>query len=186
MPGFDQVVDSLAQDDKQRVDFFKACLWKLGLQVNQEQNAVPSLSRLHLSSISPACTSELLASLEDIISTEEGHQIIKDDNDTFIIEKASAWSWDGVADTLPRTEDVNADEEALSEDRILDYRTIKKQIVVHDKDLPQTRATPYFNHQAYFANLKQYQSASRRVGNDFGKHILYGEVVTSTNTLLEK
>ena len=127
-----------------------------------------------------------MASLEDIISTEDGHQIIRDDNDTFFIEQASAWSWDGVADTLPRTEDVDADEEAPSEDRILDYRTITKQIVVHDENVPQTRATPSFNHQAYFSNLKQYQSTSRRVQIDFGKHILYGEVVTSTNTLLEK
>ena len=186
VPGFDKVVDALAQDDNQRIDFFKACLWKLGLRVNEEQNAVPSLSRLHLSSVQPEATFELLAALEDIVDNEDGHRIIKDDHDTFCIEQASAWSWDDVADALPRTEDGNADEKAESEDRILDYRTIIKQIVVHDKELPQTRATPYFNHQAYFSNLKHYQSTVRRVRDDFGKHILYGEVVTSTNTLLEK
>lgn len=186
VPGFDKVVDALAQDDKQRIDFFKACLWKLGLQINEEQNAVPSLSRLHISSIQPEATSEVLAALEDIIDDDDGHRIIKDDNDTFHIEQASAWSWDDVADTLPQREDGDADEKGASEDRILDYSAITKQIVFHDKELPQTRATPYFNHQAYFSNLKHYQSTTPRVRDDFGKHILYGEVVTSTNTLLEK
>lgn len=186
VPGFNEVVDALAQDDKQRIDFFKACLRKLGLQVNEEQNTVPSLSRLHLSSVQPEATSELLSALDDIIDNEDGHRIIKDENDTFRIEQASAWSWDDVANTLPRGEDSNADAKAAPEDRILDYSTITKQIVVHDKELPQTRATPYFNHQAYFSNLKHYQSTTRRVRDDFGKSLLYGEVVTSTNTLLEK
>lgn len=89
-------------------------------------------------------------------------------------------------EALPEITDGNADEKAAKEDRILDYSTIVKKVAVHDEGLPQTRETPYFNHHAYYSNLKHYQSTATETGDDFGKHLLYGEVVTSTNTLLEK
>ena len=186
MPGFDKVVEALADDDQQRTDFFKACLWKLGLDVNQEQNAVPSLSRLHLSSNLPAATSELVASLADIISTKDGHEFIEDENDIFRLERESAWSLGSVVDAPPNIEGGKANEKAMDEDRIIDYNTITKYIVIHDRGLPQSKETPYFNHQAYFANLQHYQSNSLEGKDDIGKHLWYGEVVTSTNTLLEK
>jgi len=163
-----------------------ACLWKLGVEVNQEQVAVPSLSRLHLSSYLPAATSELMASLADIISTKDGCDSIEDENDTFRLERASAWSLDSVADALPKIEDAKANGKTVDEDRIIDYDAITKYVVVHDQGLPQSKETPYFNHQAYFANLKHYQSTSSEGEDDIGRHLLYGEVVTSTNTLLEK
>lgn len=147
---------------------------------------VPSLSRLHLSSYLPAATSELLASLADIISTKDGRDCIEDENDTFRLERASAWSLDSVADALPNVEDAQANGKTVDEDRIIDYDAITKYVVVHDQDLPQGKETPYFNHQAYFANLKHYQSFSSEGEDAVGRHLLYGEVVTSTNTLLEK
>lgn len=185
-PDFDKVVQAITDDDQLRVDFFKACLWKLGLEVNQEQVAIPSLSRLHLSSYLPAATSELMASLADIISSKDGRDIIEDENDTFRLERASAWSLDSVADALPKVESAKADGKTVDEDRIIDYDAITKYVVVHDQGLPQSKETPYFNHQAYFANLKHYQSTSSEGEDDIGRHLLYGEVVTSTNTLLEK
>jgi len=186
VPDFDKVVQAIADDDQQRIDFLKACLWKLGLEVNQEQVAVPSLSRLHLSSYLPAATSELVASLTDIISTKDGRDFIEDENDTFRLERVSAWSLDSMAAALPKVEDTKANGETVNDDRIIDYDAITKHVVVHDQGLPQSKETPYFNHQAYFANLKHYQSTSSEGQDDIGRHLLYGEVVTSTNTLLEK
>lgn len=51
---------------------------------------------------------------------------------------------------------------------------------------PTGKETPYFNHHAFYANLRRYQQESSSEAEEFGKIILYGEVVTSTNTMLEK
>jgi biotin--protein ligase len=72
----------LAEDDTLRVNFLKACLSKLGLTISQETSSVPSLSRLHLSSLHPYLVPELLASWEDIITKEDGEEYIKGENDT--------------------------------------------------------------------------------------------------------
>ena len=140
---------------------------------------VPSLSRLHLSSLIASTTSEVVASLEDIITVEDDEEYIKDDNDTFHIERPSSWS---VSDRKSQ----QSDDDDANEDRILNYSTIIKRVVVHDREYPATKETPYFNHHAYFANLKSYRSESGEEEDGFGQQLLYGEVVTSTNTILEK
>lgn len=176
------MIERLEEHDDLRVSFLKGCLTKLGLVVSQEQEPVPSLSRLHLSSLVPSCSSEVVAALEDIITVEDGEEYIKDDNDTFHIEIPSAWS-SGSAMTPSKEADANSNE---NEDRILNYSTIIKRIVVHEKEHPSSKETPYFNHHAFFANLTHYQSQSDEENDDFGTNLLYGEVVTSTNTILEK
>ncbi|MCJ1471231.1 biotin holocarboxylase synthetase [Pseudocyphellaria aurata] len=178
-PGYSEIVEALSQYDKPRTDFLKACLMKLGLRVNQDEDPVPSLSRLHLSSLIASTTTELVASLEDIITVENDEEYINDDNDTFHIERPSSWS-------VPEKQIEKANEQNSNEDRILNYSTIIKRVVVHDKEYPASKETPYFDHHAYFTSLKHYQSQSRDEQSGFGQQILYGEVVTSTSTILEK
>ena len=185
-PGYSEVIEALIKDDKPRTDFLMACLLKLGLQVNQENIAVPSLSRLHLSSSLPEETLKLIQVLQEIITVEDGEEYIKDENDTFHLEKPSAWSLGAVAEALPNVKSENADVVGANEDRIIDYSTVIKRLIVHDQNLPASKETPYFNHQAFFANLKHYQTQAVDNAHQFGQHLLYGEVVTSTTTLLEK
>jgi len=158
----------------------------LGLQVNGEATTVPSLSRLHLSSISPTITSQLIGTLSEIITLQDGEEYIQDENDTFHIEKPSAWSLGSIMTALPGVRTDKTDQNALDEDRFLDYDKVVKRIVIHDQELPSSKETPYFNHQAFYANLKHYEAGTAPGENQFGSHILYGEVVTSTNTMLEK
>ncbi len=186
IPGFSKVVEKLAEDDKQRVDFLKACLLKLGLQVSEDNNVVPSLSRLHISSALPSGASELVASLLEIISTEDGEEYIKDENDIFHIEKPSAWSLASVAGALPASHWEKTESGSVDEDGIIDYNAVVKHVVVHEDDLPSSKDTPYFNHHAFFANLRHFQSKWPMNDDPFGAYVMYGEVVTSTNTLLEK
>lgn len=186
VPGFDEVVKALKEDDQQRVNFLKACLLKLGLQVNEEQNAVPSLSRLHLSSSHPSGTVKILESLRDIISSRDGQNYLEDENDTFLLETPTAWSLSSLADDLPAEKTEKAKIEAGDMDKIIDYDKVVKRLVVHDADQPRSKDTPYFNHQAFFSNLEYYEGKSAQSSEGFGKNLLYGEVVTSTNTLLEK
>ena len=159
---------------------------KLGLHVNEDQDTVPSLSRLHLTSSHPPDTSKLIASLQDIITNVDGEEYIKDENDTFHLEKPSTWSVGSLGDGLRDSSDGETKATDVGEDNFLDYDKIVKRMIVHNEDHPSNKETPYFNHHAFFANLKHYQSMTRDSSPEFGNHLLYGEVVTSTNTMLEK
>lgn len=183
VPGFSDVIKALAADEKHRIDFLKALLVKLGLTVSEEQN-VPSLSRLHISSTKPSNIRTVADSLSDLIKRDEsGEELLKDDNDTFHVVKPATWSMIDLEKALP-TEGQMADQSDASTETIVDYNRVIKQLLLHEDDYPDSKATPYFNHHAFYANLKQYQSETKT--SSFGTHLLYGEVVTSTNTMLEK
>ncbi|KAI0593241.1 biotin-protein ligase [Biscogniauxia sp. FL1348] len=185
--GYDELIASLRADDSARTSFLKACLTKLGLDVNQETPGVPSLSRLHLSSLVIGDVDDLLHAWEEIISREDGEEYIKAEHDTFHLEKPETrWTMDDLKDSLPAndsTEQLTSPSSA--EQPMIDYTTITKHIVTHEKSWPEAKATPYFNHNAFYASLRDYRVIETEA-EEWGNHLMYGEVVTSTNTLLEK
>lgn len=177
-PGYADLVDALAADDKQRIEFLKACLSKLGLQVAQDTTAVPSLSSLHISGLEAEGPLEILSSLAPALTNEGQIEYLTDETDTFRIERPGAWNLNDLEESLP-------DKSTKPSDGIIDYQTVIKRLVIHD-ELPSSKLTPYFNHHAFYANLRQYQSESREGASEFGSNLMYGEVVTSTNTIMEK
>ncbi|KAL5365179.1 biotin-protein ligase [Aspergillus floccosus] len=177
-PQYAKVVDALEADDRARTDFLKACLSKLGLQVTQGTTTVPSLSSLHLSARDPDDVARLVASIREDVTKDGQEEYLKDENDTFRIETSDAWNMSTLQAALPN-------HAPASDGGFVDYNAIVKHLVVHD-DLPSSKLTPYFNHHAYYSNLKLYQSQTRDGNDEFGLNLLYGEVVTSTNTILEK
>jgi biotin---protein ligase len=234
---FAKVVDILAGDEKHRIDFLKACLMKLGLTVNEDNQDVPSLSLIHLSALEPAMNTRLLETLErdGIMITEDGEQYLKDENDKFHFVKPSSWMMGDLEDALPSESISQASqstttslsptlpEAAASRSTsasapnisthnqpagsvttgttagpIIDYSTITKEILVHTTSPthPNSKETPYFNHSAFFAHLTSSDANEPPVSfsspfhseppSRFGSPLIYGEVVTSTNTLLEK
>ncbi|KAH9890141.1 biotin-protein ligase [Xylariomycetidae sp. FL2044] len=186
VPGYDKVMEDLRADDSARISFLKACLTKLGLEISQETTAVPSLSRLHLSSLVSNEVDDLLHSWEDIITREDEEEYIKGENDTFHLEKAETrWSVGSLKQALPTTDTVDPKTSDSTEAAIVDYNTITKRIVAHESAWPEAKATPYFNHHAFFSSLTDYR-AKDPDAEEWGNHLMYGEVVTSTNTLLEK
>ena len=177
-PEYADLVAAIAADDKERTDFLKACLSKLELEVTQDTTTVPSLSSLHMSGIDADGPMDILSGL-GCEFTQEGHtEYLKDDHDTFRIERPGTWNLGELEEALPATS-------SESSDGIIDYQAIIKRLVFHD-DIPSSKLTPYFNHHAFYSHLRQYQSDSKGDATSFGSNILYGEVVTSTNTLLEK
>ncbi|KAH8808558.1 biotin-protein ligase [Xylogone sp. PMI_703] len=195
-PDYANIVKALSEDDEMRALFLKACLVKLGMSINEEKSSVPSLSRLHLSSIDHIEVSELLEDWKEIITEEAGESYVKGENDTFHLEKEeSRWSLNTIVRSLPLVggggkdgegaEDNKLDVASL-DDRIIDYNAIIKPLVSHESRWPDTKETPNFNHHAFYANLRKYQAEGDTEAEEFGKTLLYGEVVTSTNTLLEK
>ncbi|KAI1945323.1 biotin holocarboxylase synthetase [Ophidiomyces ophidiicola] len=178
-PEFCHVIDTLAQNDEARTIFLRACLKKLGLRVSEKAAPVPALSRMHLSALEPGAGADLISALQDIIVVENEEKYIKDDSDTFRLERPSPLNMDKIVDALP---DTNEDQ---SGDKIIDYQKIIKDVVVHE-EYPSSVDTPCFNHQTFYGMIKEYRTQSREDLSNFGSHVLYAEVVTSTNTLLEK
>ncbi|RAH47092.1 biotin--[acetyl-CoA-carboxylase] ligase BPL1 [Aspergillus brunneoviolaceus CBS 621.78] len=177
-----KVVDALAADDTGRTDFLKACLVKLGLQVSQTTTTVPSLSSLHLSAQEPTDTANLVALWDEHITKDGDKEVLKDENDTFRIERPGTWNLGELEASLPALSETPT---ATPTEGIVDYNAIVKRLVIHD-DVPSSKLTPYFNHHAFYSHLRQYQGQSREGASEFGSNLVYGEVVTSTNTILEK
>ncbi|OOQ82349.1 biotin apo-protein ligase [Penicillium brasilianum] len=177
-PEYKEVVDALTADDKERTDFLKACLSKLGLQVTQDSTNVPSLSSLHVSGLDSEGPLEILSLLAPALTNENGNEYLKDENDTFRIERPGTWNLNDLENALP-------DDSSKSSEGIIDYKQIIKRLVIHD-EVPSSKLTPYFNHHAFYANLRQYQSESKEGASEFGSNLMYGEVITSTNTIMEK
>lgn len=228
LPSYSSAIDAITATDSTRIAFMRLLLTKLGLKVNEEEQAVPSLSRLHLSSHTPTDVADLVASWSQVLTVVDGEEYIKCENDVFRIEKGgAAWGVQGlkkaveaVGDALPAVltgrekghskEDDGEEKENIGEgkkrktkeeeirerieyttntspDQILDYDALIKTLVPHDKDFPASNSTPNFNHSTYYANLAHYDSSLQNPASaSFGRHLLYGSVVTSTNTLLEK
>ncbi|KAK8115987.1 biotin-protein ligase [Apiospora sp. TS-2023a] len=187
VPDYDELIATLKATDDVRTEFLKACLAKLGLEVSQETSAVPSLSKLHLSSLTKGEVDILLHSLEPVITRKEGEEFIKGEQDTFHLEKEETrWSTHELKEALSdNTNGEEASKKVEEEVGIIDYSAITKRIVVHETAWPDTKETPYFNHHAFYAGLKEYREVDADA-EEWGDHLMYGEVVTSTNTLLEK
>ncbi|KAI4917692.1 hypothetical protein J4E85_009784 [Alternaria conjuncta] len=226
LPSYATVISDIAATDATRLDFMRLILRKLGLQVNEQEQAVPSLSRLHLTAHNLSDVADLVATWSEIITVVDGDEYIKGENDVFRIEKeGSAWSVkelkravSAVSEKLPTLASVtNSSKEGVEEqshekendkkkkpktpeeeiqecitytsttspDQIVSYEKIVKVIIPHSKALPSAEETP-FHHEAFYANLHHYHTKLRNPDASFGKHLIYGEVVTSTNTLLEK
>jgi len=183
----------------------KACLSKLGLIANKDDTGVPSLSRLHLSAADSTEVSQIVKGFSEVITSEDSQQLIKAEHDTFLLEKPSSFGVQNLVQALPKVvQDIlpnsianqsssNSPEDPSSETKnevesggIVDYDKVVKSLVAHETSLPESKETPYFNHNAFYANLKHYNSFSSNSNIVFGKTLLYGEVVTSTSTLLEK
>ncbi|KAK4654499.1 biotin holocarboxylase synthetase [Podospora pseudocomata] len=186
LPEYEKLIEELAADEPSRTTFLKACLTKLGLEVSRG-TAVPSLSKLHVSSIHHNEVGELLHSLDDIITKEDGGEYIKGENDLFHLEKPeSRWDLTSLSRALQsELERPRISPSRGSPDPTTNYSHIPKRIVSHETAWPEPKETPYFNHAVYYSSLRQ--SREQNPGaEEWGDVLMYGEVVTSTNTLLEK
>ncbi|KAG6003146.1 hypothetical protein E4U21_002300 [Claviceps maximensis] len=193
IPQYADLIRTLQQDNGARLCFLRACLRKLGLDVSAEKNALPpSLSSIHLSAVDASLVSELLCSWAQIIEKENNNEYIRGEGDVFRI----CSDQDGLAaqdmDSLRRLsvghdDDVHGDGGDASGEvtGIIDYTAVTKVIVAHEKCLPTTDMTPRFNHKLYYSSLARFRRIEEGAGT-WGNVLMYGDVVTSTNSLLEK
>ncbi|OBT56961.1 hypothetical protein VE04_02642 [Pseudogymnoascus sp. 24MN13] len=193
-PDYSKMIESLMEGDNLRESFMKACLTKMGLRVAIETPTVPPvLSALHISSLHNVEVSELFDDLKNDVTLEEGESFVKGENDTFLIERnGSPLSLHSLGVSLPEASSEEKDEAETDQlrsgqgEKNIDYNKVIKRLVFHDGGWPQNSETPHFNHDVFYSELVDYQDESGSRAEDFGKVIMYGDVVTSTNTLLEK
>lgn len=157
-------------------ELLRACVGRLGMNLGQLEDNVLQLSVMHISSITPLNAKKLKESWNDLIIQRVGAEYIVDANDTFCFEEVSAGKPSGINDKrkggIPTTN-----------------RDIKKSdlcILVHIEDYPTNKQTPSFNHEEFYSNIQCLRSISSEHVDRFGSYLLYGEVITSTNTVLEK
>lgn len=180
VPGYTDLIAKLAEGDRSRVQFLKACLSKLGLEVSADDAVAPPLSSLHLSSLKSSDVTELLCSWEDIIEKENGEEYIRGETDSFHIQNADTrWSVDELQSALDQSGETTKDAGTV------EYEAIVKKIIPHEESYPHPRSTPQFNHDMYYASLRRYRQLEP-AAEFWGTHLLYAEVTTSTNTLIEK
>lgn len=122
--------------------------------------------------------------------------MIKGENDTFHVkglpasfqESKAGSSSPSIADAVSSLKISSTEQDAetsSSSDRIVDYDKVVKQLIVHTESAPSIKETPSFNHAAFYTNLHEY-TRTQYDETFFGKYLLYGDVITSTSTILEK
>jgi biotin--protein ligase len=173
LPESEDLVEKLSVDDDIRLSFLKACLEELGLNISPEHATIPYLSPLYLSSTNPSNITTLLECLMDVITIESDQSFIREENDTFVIFGSSS---------VPPT--PNAETHKVTKGPP-DYNKQIKTIISYPDSYPSIASTPYFDHNAFYSHLQQYQSQTP-TAKTYGNYLLYGEIVTSTTTLLEK
>jgi biotin--protein ligase len=137
------------------------------------------LSSLHHSEVG-----ELLFSLGDAITKESDDEFIRGENDTFHLEKpTSTWQMSAVGESLATV--VPDEENPHAPEKDIDHSKVLKRLVAHEDAWPDPKETPHFNHAAFYSSLTEYRQKEAEA-EGWGDVFMYGEVVTSTNTLLEK
>lgn len=156
---YKQVAATLTQHDEGRRIFLQQCLKKLGLRVNEDANAlVPKVTPVYIAGVEPTKVFELVNTLKT--NLELIGNTHEDANDTLAFH--------------------GPEERIMAEDD-----DVKHFQFFTNGAVPEPKLTPYFDMAAYLAALRSLRESNRSF-RDIGSVIGYGEVVTSTNTLLEK
>lgn len=172
-PSLDSV-DGPPRQEKElhRLNLVRGTLGQLGLDVSDGPALLPKLLPLVLASSEPALASRIaseIASRGEAMS--ESTAGIVDRNDTFILHDAS--SFDSLVRSARARPGTTEPEELRQEPKL---------ICVCDAAIPPVTSTPLFDISAYFRNLGQLANGRPSIGHA----LLYGEVVTSTQTMLDK
>lgn len=169
---FALVISKIEQNDVERKRFLKACLDKMGLRTNDDVNfSIPRLTPIFYSSGSePKKVLETLKENMDFVAPNT----FEDINDTFVLHDEK--------DT-DLTEDSEMDGEQTF-DQVLSAPKHVKFLL--PGSYPEPAQTPYFNMGTYFHHLQRLYEENKTTPGQIGSVLAYGEVVTSTNTLLDK
>lgn len=167
---FTEVIETLQKENKDRLEFLRSCLVELGLNVNKKVLERPALTPLFLTSLQDDVCERLIFDLEENV-VQDDDQIINIGYDRIKIHKS--------LDDLPQFQKGDPHE---------DPDTAIKNIYVCGQNLPPLEDTPYFNIAEFQHYLKQFYTETGQLSNNHltGASFMYGEVLTSTSTLMDR
>lgn len=170
---FRTVVEDLEQHEAGRRLFLRGCLARLGLRVNDDTDqGIPRLTPIYLTShLDPTRVQTIVSDLRESMDFV-AENTFEDIHDTFELHEGG-------------TELLLHDTSAESVDELCEG--VKHVQVMNHGTLPDVRQTPYFDMRSYYERLGRLYGANNIASEnrDFGSVLAYGEVVTSTNTLLD-
>ncbi|CEP11163.1 hypothetical protein [Parasitella parasitica] len=166
-------------------EFLSQLLSDIGLKVNRVEQSVPDLTPIYLATVSGELLQAMTAKLLDQADRDS---IFNDTNDSFYISQITEQNKSGLTKKL---EQLSLERE--SEDKSPVLKILYPSFVL-DKDIakapqvPEKSLTPLFDLSAFFQSLADLRKQEWGGGAwyRFGNAILYSEVITSTQTVLDK
>lgn len=165
----------------ERQKLMRSTLQELGLHIPPEA-AGTILYPLPQFLVAPPTKPYIVSQIVDALSgSSPVLKTFKDSNDTFHFHSISeSQAVLQEADSLPKSHS-QLDPCALQPKHIIVYR---------DGELPSAQQTPLFNLGSYFNELSTARANSKHSGDPspwaMGEALIYGKVITSTQTMLEK
>lgn len=164
------IIQKLNETNESRQVFLRACLQKFGLTVNDSEVVRPRLTPLMFSSPITGQVSSIIEAIVTNVGLEgESKDLIKGNNDTIRLHQGEEPT---VLHQLDKQEEFEDPDTAI------------KELYAFTDSLPERRWTPYFDIRQYFRYLQERHGSLTK--NTPGATLIYGEVVTSTSSLLDK
>ncbi len=159
------------EDDKLLQLIFKQMLETLHLEVNNtDDSKIPKLTHLQMSSNNANILKKLINKLEGSVGfTGTNNDILVGTTNKFKLYNV----------------DINEGASEIYEGQEKDGSDTTLGLEIYSSGIPSQTRTPYFNHGEYFENLKKYRERFQFNGS-WGDILIYGEVISSTSTILEK
>lgn len=168
-PHYYALVQELRQNNEQRAQFLQQILVHLGLKTNQEAaGAVPRLTPLIVSTATPELATGLVRSLQEGVGIDASG-LMHCAKDTFRVVTSGE---------LQAPASLDAEEYEDPEEAI-------KILSVCGTQYPPHKETPFFNVAHFHAELQR-QAARDNTTATLGTTLVYGEVLTLTNLLMDK
>ncbi|KAL1574177.1 biotin-protein ligase [Candida albicans P57072] len=155
--GYFIVVDTLRAYDHNKKVFMRDCLKKLGLRVAESvDTTIPRVTPMYV--VSPF--KDKVRDVYSILTSKLGKSF-EDSNDAFYFAD----------ETQETSEYVGSEEDPV---KYINFLT--------SAGIPDLKMVPYFDIQKYFDNLRMLSGGDIKFGSILG----YSEVITSTNTIMDK
>ncbi|EWC44184.1 hypothetical protein DRE_06929 [Drechslerella stenobrocha 248] len=173
------IVQQLEKDEVLRVKFVSSCLNLLELRTNINSSVPPrALSHLHISCLDSTDCEPLQNSLIGLSISMDNiaeDRVIEAEHDVFVLDEVDYTP--NICGTVPPEMPACTKRNGILKSTF--------RLKLHMQGYPTVEETPLFSSMKYFQLLRKERSRRTRVLR-FGSPLLYGEVVTSTNTILEK
>lgn len=168
----DPTTRTYEEKEIRRRSLLRSTLLLLDLDVSEEPAQAPRILPMFLSSLDLTSLNNAAGAIAGKCTREGANIVLSDRNDSFSLHQpSSALALLQAARLRPGTSDSE------------EQRKLMKEICICTDGPPSTTLTPLFDASIFFAEL---QRATLPSGPRFGDVLLYGEAVTSTQTLLDK